>query len=313
MDSLGNYRIEQISADALKQLVPLYKESFKKKYSVEYLLKKFNTRSFGAEYIGYVAICDGQIVACYVLFPCIMLYNGQRILAAQSGDTMTHLQHRNKGLFKCLAEKTFELAGNKGIKFIFGFPNQESYHGFMKSLSWTKQEHMNLYKIKITTLPIARICQKNDALSFLYKGYLRTLLAFYKNKFGSFNASTNQDDNISIPTDSVYMQYKTYGGNFIVNLNGTKAWIKVNNALLVGDIERTTDEISHNTIKALKRFALLAGCRHIIFSFSKGTFWDAELSKYATSEEGFPVAYLDLGSGLPLQKLALSFSAIDTF
>jgi hypothetical protein len=310
---LDNLVVKRIRKDLLPSLIPLYKSAFKKDYTLSYLQKKFDTIRFGAEYIGYIAFYNEKAIACYVVFPCNMIYKGQTILAAQSGDTMTHPQHRGKGLFKLLAEKTFELAKNENVKFIFGFPNKESYHGFTKSLLWVHQENMNMYKINVPTLPIASICKKNKIFSFFYKGYLRILLSFYKKTSPPFTESTSQVGNISIPAYIGYMNYKTYGGSFIVNINNTNVWMKINNALLIGDIEQIKDEEGYQVIKRLKRFAFMAGCRQLVFSFSKGSFWDKELSKNISPEEGFPIAYLDLGVKLPLENLAFSFSALDTF
>jgi len=306
------YNIERITKDSLKDLLPLYRLSFHKRYHIEYIQQKFDTLPFGAEYMGYIAYYNKIAVACYAVFPCRMAYMGKTILAAQSGDTMTHPDHRKKGLFIQLALKTFELSKENGIKLIFGFPNDNSYNGFIEKLSWKHTESMNLYKIKINTLPIAKVCQKSRLLAIIYKVYIKIILTLHKTST-SFESSVNRKESIVLEANTDYYNYKTYGESFVLNIWKVKVWSKINGALLVGDIEQTSRKNTKSLLKNLKTLAFIIGCRHIIFSFSKGEYWDIELAKYLKPVNGFPIAYFDLGSELPLQKLAFSLSALDTF
>jgi len=309
---LSEYKVLRVSKDSLKDLIPLYNAAFQKQYSIKYLLKKFDTMQFGAEYIGHIAYFRNKAVAFYTLFPCIMEYKGQSILAAQSGDTMTHPEHRKKGLFIYLAKLTYELAKVQGIKFVFGFPNDSSYEGFTKKLLWKHNEDMNLYKIKVNTLPLSGISTKNHFLKFLYASFLHFILLFYKQTKAPLNI-VGYDDRIHIKHDTKYFNYKSYGSNFKLNIAGVNVWMRVNGALLVGDLEQAEDKKVKLILGRLKRLAFLIGCRDLVFSFSKEMFWNKQLSNYAIAEKGFPIAYYDLGSRLPLSKLVFSFSALDTF
>ncbi|MDG6225381.1 MAG: GNAT family N-acetyltransferase [Candidatus Thermoplasmatota archaeon] len=64
------------------------------------------------------------------------LYDGKEIDACHSQDTMTHPGYRRQGIFEVLANKTYDKAREEGIGFVFGFPNQNSYPGFVKKLDW---------------------------------------------------------------------------------------------------------------------------------------------------------------------------------
>ncbi len=309
---LSGYNIVRVTKNLLEDLIPLYKEVLQKEYSIEHLQKKFDTESFGAEYIGYVAYWENKAIAFYAIFPCLMEYKEQNILAAQSADTMTHPEHRGKGLFVHLAKTTFELARIEGIKFVFGFPNANSY-GSIKILPWEHEEDMNLYKIKVNTLPLANLGMKNHFFKTPYLSFLQFIMFFHKKTKVPINIFPRDNDSIHIKHDANYFNYKSYGNSFKLNIANVNIWMRVNGELLVGDLEYVKDENIKPILKHLKRFAFLIGCRRIIFCFSKGMFWDRQLAKYFTAEKGFSIFYYDLSSGLPLTKLAFSFSALDTF
>jgi len=311
-DGLPGYEIKRVTKDVLKDLIPLYKVTFGKRYSIKYLQQKFNTAGFGSEYIGYIAYAGNKAVAFYTVFPCIMEYRGHLLLSAQSGDTMTHPDHRGKGLFLCLAQKTYELARIEGIKLVFGFPNSNSYNGFVKKLLWKHEENLVLYKIGINSLPLASVGAKHDTFRLIYNFYLKCILLFYKKVNTSISFNQNEEA-IHIKYDTNYFTYKCYGNNFMLNISGVNIWLKIDGSLFIGDIEQKQGEDIESIIRQLKRFAFLIGCRQIIFSFTKETYWATHLSKHLTQKEGFPVAYYDMDSGLPLNKLEFSFSALDTF
>jgi len=77
-----------------------------------------------------------QLAAIYATMPVFFQINGKQVKACQSLDTLTDKQHRGKGLFTKSAAKVFEEAEQKGYELIYGFPNGNSVHGFVKKLDW---------------------------------------------------------------------------------------------------------------------------------------------------------------------------------
>ena len=57
-------------------------------------------------------------------------------LGAQSIDTLTDKNYRGKGMFTGLARDLYLKEKNEGVKFVYGFPNGNSIHGFSKKLDW---------------------------------------------------------------------------------------------------------------------------------------------------------------------------------
>jgi len=86
--------------------------------------------------IGVLAVDSGRIVGQYMLMPALLRLGRDVVLGAQSLDTMTHPDYRKQGMFIRLARACYELAAEKGVKALYGFPNAESYWGFVRRLNW---------------------------------------------------------------------------------------------------------------------------------------------------------------------------------
>ena len=61
-----------------------------------------------------------------------MEISGRIALGLLSMATVTHPNHRGKGLFKTLAKATYEYASQNGYEFVIGVANANSYPGFIK-------------------------------------------------------------------------------------------------------------------------------------------------------------------------------------
>jgi len=65
----------------------------------------------------------------------LSMFNWKKtVIAAQSGDAMTNFAYTGKGFFTQLGEKTDALLKAENIEFVYGFPNQNSYPGYIKKL-----------------------------------------------------------------------------------------------------------------------------------------------------------------------------------
>src|SRR5579863_4993658 len=175
-----DYTIERLSKKNLGELDKLHHAVYRKQHPPGYFIKKYDTAYTGAEYIGYIAYNSHKTpIAFYGVIPCFIRYKEQLYLAAQSADTMTHPQYRFKGLFVQLANITFDLAREQGIELIFGFPNQNSLHGFLVKLKWQLTEMMDCYIIPVGIIPAERIAKKLPVTRKLYQKYQRQVLKKY--------------------------------------------------------------------------------------------------------------------------------------
>lgn len=78
----------------------------------------------------------GNIAAIYTVVPVMVTVEGKKVIAMQSVDTLTDVDHRGKGLFIQLAKKLYDNASESGFAFVYGFPNSNSGPGFFKKLGW---------------------------------------------------------------------------------------------------------------------------------------------------------------------------------
>jgi GNAT superfamily N-acetyltransferase len=76
---------------------------------------------------------SGETMAAhYAVIPTRMRIDGRIVMGLLSMATVTHPEHRGKGLFKTLAKATYEYAMQKGYEFVVGVANDNSYPGFIK-------------------------------------------------------------------------------------------------------------------------------------------------------------------------------------
>jgi hypothetical protein len=311
---MAEYTFERISKDNLKHLVTLYRNAFHVNVGIDYLEKKYNTSVFGVEYIGYVAMAENGIPAAYYgVFPIGCEYEGKRMICAQSGDTMTHSDHRGKGLFIELAGKTYALAKESGIAFVYGFPNNNSYPGFVNKLSWQHREDLNLFSIKIMTLPLAKLAKKVNAFRVFYDLYVRLILLFYKKETAGFPNSLTAEGENGIIHDRHFFDYKKYSNTSILKLRGKRAWVKIDGRLWIGDIEHVSEQGFREVISSLKTLAFLIGADQIHFHTHPGTDYNAFISNLGKVKSKNPIGFLDLDSGIDIASFKFQSGDFDTF
>ena len=105
------------------------------KPSTEYMNWKFVDNPAGT-IIRFIAVTDENIVGQYVLWPTYLQLGKEKTLGAQSMDTFVHNKYQGLGLFINLAEECMSAAAQRGIEALYGFPNKNSYPGFIRRLNW---------------------------------------------------------------------------------------------------------------------------------------------------------------------------------
>jgi Acetyltransferase (GNAT) domain len=117
----------------------LYKETFLNNLSDKNIeqLEWLHFKNVPQEQLVYFAKSHEKIAAIYAAMPAYFkIGNKLDCLACQSLDTITDKDHRGKGLFIKLAKTVYEKAKVNNYKFVYGFPNGSSVHGFIKKLDW---------------------------------------------------------------------------------------------------------------------------------------------------------------------------------
>lgn len=312
---MSEYRFELLSPDRMTDLYELYRNSFDDYVTLDTLRKKYDTSCFGLAFTGFLAYDSaGMPAAYYGVFPVLLDYKGTTILAAQSGDTMTHKDHRGKGLFVQLAKKTYGFARDNGVKIVFGFPNKNSFHGFFNKLDWIHQPDLNIYEFRVATIPLSRAANKLRFLKPLYNLYSGFFLNRSRSDKRYIRSSVIDDDTGGVKRDEKFFNYKSYFKHYILQLCGGKnLWVKLDGILWIGDIEKCTNEELRCILKKLKRLARWLGADKIVFHVSPGTYFDTMLSKDYTPRDKAPAGFVDFGSGIDPQKIKYTSADFDTF
>jgi hypothetical protein len=225
----------------------------------------------GLPVIGFIAIHirTNSPAAFYGVFPVQVLINGKKVLAAQSGDTMTHRQHQKKGLFVHLAQITFEECRKQGIEIIFGLPNNNSYHGFTKKLFWQQLDEVIRYDLKsrVKRPPIRKIFKKLG-WNRLYNRYINLILKDYRvSDVRNFTNSININYG-KIHRDRFYMDYKSDGDKVFIRLENVVFWIKLTDIFWIGDIS-DYENMNDKILIQLKKIAFRLGYNTIVFHINK--------------------------------------------
>ena len=125
------------SDESLKNIVDLLVKVFPKtdKFTYDFIKWQYKENPNG-EVVGYDAYAEEVLAAHYATIPIVMNLFGQERKGLLSINTATHPDHRGKRLFSVLAEKTIELAKQRGYEFVIGAANANSTHGFLKNLGF---------------------------------------------------------------------------------------------------------------------------------------------------------------------------------
>lgn len=86
--------------------------------------------------IGVDAYMDNELAAHYVTIPRTYRLGGIVYRALLSVNTATHPAHQRRGLFKRLANATYEAGRAENYQFVLGAANANSSHGFISSLGF---------------------------------------------------------------------------------------------------------------------------------------------------------------------------------
>jgi GNAT superfamily N-acetyltransferase len=299
------FDIVRFDAQRLKDVEVLHRAVYGRTPEKALYQKKYDTAYTGQAHLGFIAYApDGMAAAYYGVIPCFISLEGKLIPAAQSADTMTHPLHRRKGLFALLAQRTYQLCREEGIQLLFGFPNQNSYAGFVNALGWKHTASMSLFIIPAYP-------------SSFFRRLTGRLLRHYLLKKHQLpaNGLPNRlaDEGFAgVLRDKSYLKYKTYHPTVVVAAGAATAWIKTGDTLFIGDLHAKEAQLE-DAITALKKMARQLGIKDISFQVSPGTSLHRMLAERYPSQPSFPLIVMDLARGFPVEKLKFTFADIDIF
>ena len=307
------YYFERLSKKNLSDLDKLYQSVYNKSQCEDYFVKKYDTAYTGVEYTGFIAYDEkNSPIAFYGVIPCFIRYDEKLFLAAQSADTMTHPKYRYKGLFVQLANLTFDVCQEEGVSIIFGFPNQNSLHGFLIKLKWQMTETMNCFIIPVGIIPLEAITRKLSFLREPFKKYQQQVLKDYLVPLKGIENSVFVDGYAGVNRNAHYLNYKTYSDTQVIKIGESLLWIKIKNGLIIGDM-KCTEEDFEETMDKLHKLTARLGLRQIQFHTSHLTTLSGLFAERYNAIPSFHVLFKDFGTNIQMDKIKFTFADIDTF
>jgi hypothetical protein len=150
---------------------------------------------------------DNSIGGHYTAIPVKILAKDKVLLAAQSVDTITHIDFRKQGIFTGLAELCYKEMEKDGIDIIIGYPNDNSFPGFVKKLNWKHIFTVEEVGYVINTKKIALLKFNNTFKSFLlnYALIIRKALKKIQNlNSGNKGYTAKKSALIDIPSEIIH-------------------------------------------------------------------------------------------------------------
>ena len=312
---MNEYSFQRVSESNVDDLSFIYKDAFAKELNIDEFKQKQNTKEFGDSYVGFIAYDQNKNPAAfYGVYPCKIEYEGVNYLAAQSGDTMTHSAHTGKRLFTQLALKTYAYCQENGFHLVFGFPNENSYPGFIKKLGWSHFDDMTPYLIRVKCIPWIRLKNAFRLPQSIHDRWCRFNLKKLT-KGSPFKSSCFARETAVVDHSGDFFSYKTYGENYLIQLNGINVWLKVDDRfLIIGDIDSCSETEFEKTIHALKKIAFKLGLPHLRFHSSSNTWGQNMFNKFGFPMElKYPVGGINFTNEIQLEKLKFTGADNDTF
>ena len=137
--SAAGVSIRVAGADDRRDQAALYDTCFGAQDGGEILSWRYDRNPHGAALSLVARTGEGRAVAGYASSPRVVLHRGQEYegaLVGQTGDVMTHPDHRRQGLFASLDREAVQQTGERGWPVLFGLPNRSSAHIFTGELGW---------------------------------------------------------------------------------------------------------------------------------------------------------------------------------
>lgn len=117
-------------------IIELFKSVFNVEITREQWVWRYLENGSDLKLIMLAETASGSIVGQYALCPVRMNIDEKEILGSFSLDTMVHKDWVGRGIFVKLANAVYRMATENDIPLTYGFPNINSYHGFVKKLGW---------------------------------------------------------------------------------------------------------------------------------------------------------------------------------
>ncbi len=133
------WRIERYREGDERAVLDLFQTVFGKSRSLAHWVWQFKDNPYGGPFVSLARReDDGAVVGSYSVMPVMLNVMGRAVLACQSVDTAVHPDHRGQRVFEKTASDCYAWCQSQGVQAVVGFPNANSYPGFVRTLEWRR-------------------------------------------------------------------------------------------------------------------------------------------------------------------------------
>lgn len=123
---------------------------------------------------------DEGIVGHYSVIPVYLEMGRAKALCGQSVDILTRNDFREQGVFSDLAKKCYEEVKGSGVYLLYCYPNDKSYHGFVKKLGWLHIFTVDELVYVLNAKRVSNIALTNPILRKLAQVFLFFRFRYYE-------------------------------------------------------------------------------------------------------------------------------------
>lgn len=307
------YKIVKIDESKINDLISLYKLCFGFEPTYNELLSKQLNCNGENKFVGFIAYYQENIPAAfYGVYPQLISFKNEDFLVAQSGDTMTHPDHQKKGLFISLAKHTFEYCKSIGILAIFGFPNQNSYPGFINKLNFNELDQLTGLTFYENRFEYSRLFKSKKKV---YSQFVRKIIKQLFNEGEIFDNSNIKKSLAMVKHDEIFFKSKNKKENLLLKIKGVDVLLKIHgNVISIGDINSFDELKIKKIISILKRLSFLLGLRFVNFDSTSNSLLYSKLIKLnPVVFQSNKSIFLALAPNLPFDSIEFLGCDIDVF
>lgn len=306
--------IKQLSAESLKDLKRLAKITYNVNYSMEYLQAKYASAQYcGEQYLATVGYVNDEAVAMYGAIPQKFSRKGaEDVLLVETCDSYTHPDYQGKGFHKMLAEASYDLMRERGVKAVFAFHSDNTFHS-CKKLGWEVQQELALYTINVSAgIPMQKVIDKFAVLDGYSKKRIRNSVSKHfdiADEFENEHCSVRYGNDYS----ATFINYKNANRCIIVKLGKCSLWLKIKSVIYVGAISNLDETNYETVIEALNRLAKSLGTDKIIIQLDKRHSAKKIFASHMETHKSYKIGFKCLDPTFDFSEVGINYLDFDNF
>lgn len=174
-----------LTEEEYNQISSLFENIFEKSRSTNLLHRQYEQNPLGYAWISMLVDGD-RIVGINTYVPSYYMYKGEKLIFANSIDSMVEKPYRDFFNFNDMVKGAYKMMAKNGVAFVYGYPNDNAYPVLTKAKLMKDIGKMHTYCLPLHIGGIKPRLRMLDPLSELFCRIFTGISGFYT------AASTNQ-------------------------------------------------------------------------------------------------------------------------